>query len=456
MAIIIGTSGNDTGLRSLIGSGGADVIFGNGGNDIIAAGGGNDTIHVIGGNSTVSGGEGHDSVMASNVSRGSFDGGTGTDTFTVLNPSAGGTYRLDGGASTMGSGPGFSLANFENLTAGDRNDTIYGSEHANVLDAGDGHDVVWAGRGHDRLIGGAGNDQLYGQSGEDLLDGGLGDDWLHGGTEYDTATYAGRTEAITVSAHGKVGVGLHETDTLVAVEKVIGGAGNDQLSAGVAQDFDGGAGHDSYYADDRASVFNGGEGVDYVVYAASATGVGVDLQQGSGWMGDAMGDRLVSVENVSGSWHGDTLRGSEAANFIAGLGGDDVILGRGGDDTLYGGDGRDTLTGGAGRDAFTFYTGDDGAQDRITDFQRGTDRIALEGDGNIHISGWQEFTRLTHYSDPTNAAGFTAGTINVRHSGGNTYVDVNNSDNTVNGMDRAEIAIRIDGIHDLRLSDFDF
>lgn len=456
MATIFGTTGNDTGIRSLFGTNAADFILGNGGNDMIFGAGGNDTIHVNGGNSTVDAGTGNDTVVGFGIRTGTFDGGLGIDTFIALNPIGNGIYRLDGSPSGIGSGPGFTLKNFENITTGDRDDTIFGSDHANVIRAGGGSDSVYAGRGHDTVYGGAGDDFLYGASGEDLFDGGTGNDYINGGTEYDTATYAGRAERIYVKSNGEVEVGLNEVDRLVSVEKVIGGDAGDQFSAGVATDFDGGKGRDTYYANDKASVFNGGEDIDYVVYTASTSGVGVDLQQGSGWMGFATGDRLISVEDIAGSWHSDILRGSTADNFIAGLDGDDLILGRDGNDTLFGGGGSDTLTGGAGRDVFMFSTSDGYGQDRITDFQRGIDEIVIQGDANVHVAGTQTFTRLTRYEDPVHADGFTAGTVNIRHSGGHTYVDFNSYDNPVDGMDQPEISIRIDGIHDLRLSDFDF
>lgn len=451
MALYFGTTGRDI----ITGTSGVDVIFGNGGTDVIDAGAGNDTIHVTGGNSTVKAGAGDDTVHGIDIRSGIFDGGAGVDTFVALAQHGGGTYRLDGGQSTISWG-GFTLKNFENITLGDQNDIIYGSSGANVIRAGGGDDWVYGGGGNDTIFGGAGNDRLYGEAGNDVMDGGTGRNIMDGGLGYDTASYAGRSESLLVGADGKVKLDWQDADTLISVEKVISGDAGDQFTAGLVRDFDGGKGRDSYYADGKASTFDGGEGVDYAVYTASTTGVGVDLQSGTGWLGFATGDRLISVEDVAGSWHSDILRGSAADNFIAGLDGNDTLDGRGGNDTLYGGKGADTLTGGAGRDTFIFATNEGGDLDRITDFHRGTDTIKISGDANIHVSGHQSFTRLTRYEDPTNAAGFTAGTVNIRHQGGNTYVDVNSSDNTVNGVDYAEISLRIDGIHDLRLSDFDF
>jgi Ca2+-binding RTX toxin-like protein len=62
---------------------------------------------------------------------------------------------------------------------------------------------------------------------------------------------------------------------------------------------------------------------------------------------------------------------------INGLAGNDVIKGGSGDDWLVGGPGNDTLTGNGGRDTFLFTPGS--AQDQITDFISGFDRIVLQG-----------------------------------------------------------------------------
>ena len=69
---------------------------------------------------------------------------------------------------------------------------------------------------------------------------------------------------------------------------------------------------------------------------------------------------------VFGTAAGDELPGGPAAEEIAG---------RGGDDRLAGGRGDDTLTGGAGADIFAIAPG--GGADRITDFEKGVDRLDL-------------------------------------------------------------------------------
>ena len=90
-------------------------------------------------------------------------------------------------------------------------------------------------------------------------------------------------------------------------------------------------------------------------------------------------DRLVSIENLTGSANADSLKGNDVANVLSGGAGDDRLDGRNGDDRLVGGVGRDTITGGGGDDAFRFAAGD--GHDTITDFVAGgtSDRIEVAG-----------------------------------------------------------------------------
>ena len=63
----------------------------------------------------------------------------------------------------------------------------------------------------------------------------------------------------------------------------------------------------------------------------------VNLGSGTGTAGDANGDTLSGIENLTGSSFDDTLQGNSLVNLLDG--GD-------GDDTLQGGAGADTITGG--------------------------------------------------------------------------------------------------------------
>ena len=99
------------------------------------------------------------------------------------------------------------------------------------------------------------------------------------------------------------------------------------------------------------------------MYTESTVGVMVSLLWDTASGGDAEGDELNSIENLSGSGYDDSLFGDNNANFLNGNDGNDTLLGFGGDDILYG-DGRslggnDVLNGGAGHDTLNGGPGGD-------------------------------------------------------------------------------------------------
>jgi len=67
--------------------------------------------------------------------------------------------------------------------AGD--DMIFGGEGNDCIIGGNGDDLIWGNTGDDHLVGGEGNDILKGFSGDDQLTGGIGTDALDGGDGYD-------------------------------------------------------------------------------------------------------------------------------------------------------------------------------------------------------------------------------------------------------------------------------
>jgi Ca2+-binding RTX toxin-like protein len=136
-----------------------------------------------------------------------------------------------------------------------------------------------------------------------------------------------------------------------------------------------------------------------VKYATEANGV-ITLGANAGNL--AAGDKLTSIENVTGSGFNDVLIGDDEANRLAGGDGDDILDGGAGADTLDGGaradtlDGgadsvRDTLTGGGGNDIFV-VSADDGTDlagaDLVTDFASGDKiQISLSQDDINTIKG---------------------------------------------------------------------
>ncbi|TRD17812.1 calcium-binding protein [Palleronia caenipelagi] len=214
-----------------------------------------------------------------------------------------------------------------------------------------GNDLIKGGFGSDLLHGGAGADMLFGEAGQDTLVGGSGNDRLFGGAGKD-------------DLQGEVGNDL-----------LLGGQGDDVLSGG-----------------EGADRLIGGSGRDTADYSTSAEGVHVILGgTGRGLLsraavsgGDAAGDSLVSIENVSGSAHDDHLTGDRSANV------------------LQGGAGADMLTGGHGGDTFVFNSGD--GADVVTDFESGYDvwRWHVPGDQIfLGVDGIEDFDKVAAAASQT-------------------------------------------------------
>ncbi|WIE52106.1 retention module-containing protein [Pseudomonas sp. GM17] len=137
--------------------------------------------------------------------------------------------------------------------------TLTGTAGDDVLLAGRGDNLINAGDGNDVLIAGSGNNTLHGDAGNDLLFGGPGNDLLDGGPGNDTASYAHASAGVTVdlSLLGAQNTGGAGTDTLTAIENLVGSNYNDTLTGdNNANIITGGLGND---------VLNGGGGDDLLI-----------------------------------------------------------------------------------------------------------------------------------------------------------------------------------------------
>ncbi|MBW8725880.1 MAG: M10 family metallopeptidase C-terminal domain-containing protein [Inquilinus limosus] len=419
--------------------------------DILFGGMGNDTINGQLGDDTLVGGSGADRLNGSNdndvliggAGADQLTGGLGTDTASYQGSAIGVTVNLATGAGSGGDAQGDVLVTIENLSGSQGNDDLTGNAGANSLAGNGGDDVLRGGAGADRLDGGAGTDlasyftstlgvtvdlgagttsggdaqgdvligienlsgsqgddaltgnaganSLAGNGGNDVLRGGAGADRLDGGAGVDTASYFTGSAGVTVDlAAGTGSGGDAQGDTLIGIENVSGSQGSDTLigNAG-ANTLQGWNGDDVLRGGAGADRLDGGNGTDTASWFTSSTGITVNLGAGTASGGDAQGDVLVAIENLSGSQGSDILTGNAGAN---------VLQGWSGNDALRGGAGKDTLSGGAGADRFVYAAVGDsvvGANaDRITDFSRAQgDKIDLSGiDANTSAAGNQAFS----------------------------------------------------------------
>lgn len=292
---LTGTAGDDT----LIGSGAANLLDGgSGGNDtgsyagrktaVVAAvdqtsGQDGDTFKNI---ENLTGGDGNDTLIG-NAGANTLRGGPGDDT---LRGGLGvddlfgdaGSDIADYSSDTRARGVDVDLSAGTQKQHGDSTveDTLEpdmegarGTQFADVLSGGNGND---------RLYGLAGADTLTGRVGDDLLDPGTAldggpdaADTVRGNIGADTVTYADRNAAnpVTVTPDNTADDGGpgEKDNVLPDVENVIGGSGNDTISADaspahlvVANVFDGGAGDDTLVGRAGNDTLIGGLGSDTV------------------------------------------------------------------------------------------------------------------------------------------------------------------------------------------------
>jgi Ca2+-binding RTX toxin-like protein len=329
--------------------------------------------------------------------------------------------------ASLGSGEDF----FDNDSlAASANKTILGGAGNDTIVAGAGNDSILAGTENDVVYGETGNDTINGEDGDDWLSGQQGNDAIDGGIGFDTIGYFGSSTDYSIGFEGTTftitdirATPTEGVDTVDAVERfwfqasgnetvvyltngsnvvvgdttnnfyvgllgddtlsgaagndiLIGAEGNDILDGGLDNDnLSGGSGDDTLVGDAGADLIDGGTGNDTTSYLGSAAGVTVDLASGVAQVsaGDASGDRLIGIENLTGSTFDDILTGTSGDNVLYGDEGGDTLIGNGGVDTLFGELGDDILRLDASQFSLAGVIANGGA---------GSDRVEITGAGS--------------------------------------------------------------------------
>ncbi|MGF6230094.1 Ca2+-binding RTX toxin-like protein [Inquilinus ginsengisoli] len=454
---IEGAGGDDTlydGPRSAASV--ADQIFGDVGDDVIAT---------VGGADTVDGGSNRDQLIIDYEL-------IPADFFLAIAEDTGNSITSSNGLSItsieifefhLGSGN-------DNVSAGAGDDRFYGNGGNDAFFGKSGSDVAFGGIGEDHFFGGSGGDALYGEADDDLLYGdggndgllgGIGDDELHGGTGDDFMTgdagadqlhgdggndrvyYSQSSVGVTVNLAAHTGDnGDAEGDTYDSIETVYGSTFDDTLTgSGEFESLYGEAGNDILRGGAGADLLYGGVDIDTASYFTGAVGVTINLLTGIGSGGGAQGDRLSSIENLSGSQGHDSLVGNSDDNVLRGWNGNDLLTGAGG---------KDTLSGGIGGDRFVYgsvgqsVVGADA--DRITDFSHAqADKIDLAAiDANSGAAGNQAFSFIG-----TGLYTGVAGQLRYAQSGGVTTIA-----GDVDGNGTSDFHIQLTGAVALAAGDF--
>jgi len=191
-------------------------------------------------------------------------------------------------------------------TGNGNNQIVTGNGNNDVL-TGTGDDHVTTGSGNDEIKTGGGNDFVDAGGGNDTIIGGAGngDDVYDAGTGTDTAVYPSATHSITVDLNasdrsgqlanvaGTIGALLTaasldphtlvgyaqgvdiDTDALIGIENVVGGAGDDTITGNsLANILTGAAGNDTLYGGGGIDTLFGGDGNDLLIGGADGVSIG--------------------------------------------------------------------------------------------------------------------------------------------------------------------------------------
>ncbi|MCG2624555.1 Ig-like domain-containing protein [Arthrobacter sp. I2-34] len=215
------------------------------------------------------------------------------------------------------------------------NDTFWGNEGDDVIEGNDGADTVLGGEGDDRITDSAGDDVLKGGPGNDAIDAGPGldiimsgdgDDFANGGLNANE-TFAGEGNDLVMAGDGP--------------DTVFGGGGDDWQEGGNSNDllqgdsgapfFDdlnkpghdvliGDSGEDDYDAEGGDDIMVAGPGIernhgvygfDWVTHARSVEPGDSDMRMLIVDGPNALRDRFLLVEGLSGWDKDDVLRGED-------------------------------------------------------------------------------------------------------------------------------------------------
>jgi Ca2+-binding RTX toxin-like protein len=288
-----------------------------------------------------------------------------------------------------------------NLTidGGDGNDTLRGSQGADVFLGGDDNDSIFGDNGNDLALMGAGDDTFRWDPGD-------GNDTLEGQAGADTLLFVGSdaSENIDISANGgrvlffrdiaNVTMDLDDVETIDY--KALGGAdnivvgdlsGTDATTINV--DLAGTLGGSSGDGQADTVTVSGTQGADTFGAAGDAASVNVfGLQAAVNILSPEQANDRLTLNGLGGDDVIDATSLEPDAiqlTMNAGLGAD-LMLGSAGGDLFNGGDGNDTALMGAGNDTFVWNPGDD---NDTLEGQAGTDTMLFNASNaaeNIDIS----------------------------------------------------------------------
>lgn len=415
--MLFGQADNDT----LLGKGGNDLLFGGAGNDVLTGGDGDDQMFGEAGDDRMIWNPGDDSDLmegGAGLDTAEVNGGNGAEVFTAT---ANGTRvrfdRLDPAPFALDIGTTERLV--VNMNGGDDTFSATGNLAALIgitVDGGSGNDTILGSNGADMLLGGTGDDFIDGQQGNDTVFLGAGDDvfqWdpgdgsdiVEGQGGKDTMLFNGSaaSEIMEASANGgrvrftrnvaNIVMDLDDMETLDV--RMLGGTDtlniNDLSGTDVKRvrvDLAGTIGGTAGDGQQDTVAANGTNGKDTVTITGTGTSVSVtglasviDIVNSEG-ANDSLvirtlgGNDTITATTLPAGVSRLTLDAGAGNDRVFGSQGADVIFGGDGNDFVLGDNGNDTAFLGAGNDVFQWDPGD--GNDTI-EGQDGIDELDFNG-----------------------------------------------------------------------------
>jgi Ca2+-binding RTX toxin-like protein len=402
-------------------------------------------------------------LLAGNAGDNVLDGLGGVDTASYAAAYEAVTVDLASADVQDTGGAGLdTLLNIENLVGSAYDDTLLGNDGANTIDGGAGADLMMGGLGNDTYVVNHEGDQVleYAAEGTDTVRSNLSytlgtglEDLVLLGTANKNGTGNGAANVLTGNRGNNVLDGGLGTDTASYANALSGvrvgldrtgpqstsGAGVDTLIS--IENLTGSAHADTLHGNAGTNVLNGGAGVDTLSYARAAAAVTVDLSLTTAQATGGAGlDTVLLFENLTGSTYADTLSAGAGNNLIDG------------------GAGADTMTGGAGNDTYVVdntldtvvevtYGGTDTVISSVTYKLSNTaaENLTLTGSDNINATGNALSNVLTGNAG-ANVLNGGGGSDTANYAGVATSVTVNLATGLATGGGGSDSLISIENV----------
>jgi membrane-bound inhibitor of C-type lysozyme len=273
-------------------------------------------------------------IFISGAGANHFDGGSGgSDTVSYASSNAGVTISLFDGSASGGYAQGDTLLHIQNVIGSNFDDLFIASADNNRFDGGGGVNTV----SYEKSVGGVTVDLT------NTIGTGTGSTYANGdsyiniqnliGSIYDdifiASADANKLDGGLQSVHNRVSYEDSNAGVTVDLNYTDGTGTSGGYAAGDKliniQDLTGSSGNDTFVASSVANNFDGGAGSNTVSYAASNAGVTIDLVLGGGNGGYANGDSYTRIQNIIGSSGDDMFIANGDANRFDGQGGTNTV-----------------------------------------------------------------------------------------------------------------------------------